>query len=88
MLTSTEIDFATVTSPPEHLTPETIADLVAARPEETLQERFAAAAYLDAVAAQYGVQWSSPRRANRLRAWAEARRIALATATAASPEGE
>ena len=78
MLNPDEIDRATVTLPPETLTPETIAELVAARPEETLQERFAAAAYLDGVAAQYGAQWTSPRRASRLRAWAEARRLALA----------
>lgn len=78
MLTSSEIDYATVSLPPDPLTPETIAALVAARPEETLQERFAAAAYLDGVAAQYGAQWTSPRRASRLRAWAEARRLALA----------
>lgn len=78
MLTSDEIDRATVTMPPETLTPEIIAELVAARPEQALDERFAAAAYLDGIAAQYGAQWTSPRRANRLRAWAEARRLALA----------
>ncbi len=62
MLTAVEIDYARVTLPPT-LTPETIARLVAARPEPTMEGRYAAAAYLDAVAAQCGAQWPSERRA-------------------------
>lgn len=54
---------------PEPLTPQSMRAAIAARPEETLHERAATAAYLDALAAQEAGLPGSVR-AGRLGDWA------------------